>query len=61
MAIQYNSVAYVNRANTLRLFTEGETYDVTNADLESWELTYDVLKYQIGKNMFRIYYKGTEY
>jgi hypothetical protein len=45
----------------LRLFTEGETYDVTNAETEAWELTYDVLKYQIGRNMFRINYKGVEY
>lgn len=59
--MQYNSIAYVNRANTLRLFTEGEVYDVTTAELESWELSYDVLKYQIGQNMFRINYKGQEY
>jgi len=59
--MQYNSIAYVNRANTLRLFTEGELYDVTTAEMESWELNYDVLKYQIGNNMFRINYKGREY
>jgi len=59
--MQYNSIAYVNRANMLRLFTEGEVYDVTNSETENWELTYDVLKYQIGRNMFRINYKGREY
>lgn len=61
VVMQYNSIAYVNRAKVLRLFTEGEVYDVTTAELESWQLTYDVLKYQVGRNMFRIYYKGTEY
>lgn len=61
VVMQYNSIAYVNRAHVLRLFTEGEMYDVTNAELESWQLSYDVLKYQVGRNMFRIYYKGTEY
>jgi hypothetical protein len=59
--IQYNSIAYVNQANMLRLFTEGELYDVTNANVEAWELSYDVIRYQIGQNMFRIFYKGTEY
>lgn len=58
---QYNSIAYINRANVLRLFTEGDVYDVTNAELENWELTYDVIKYQIGKNIFKIFYKGEEY
>ena len=58
--MHYNSIAYVNRNGMLRLFTEGETYDVTTAETEAWELNYDVLKYQIGRNMFRINYKGLE-
>ena len=59
--IQYNSLAYINTNNTLRLFTEGEVYDVTNADLTNWQLNYDVINYQIGQGIFKVYYKGTEY
>ena len=66
--VQYNSVAYVNRANVLRLFTEGDVYDVStmfsNGDAsssDSWELSYDVLKYRVGLNLYKIYYKGNEY
>jgi hypothetical protein len=59
--IQYNSLAYVNFGNTLRLFSEGEIYDVTNAELTNWQLNYDVLQYQMGQNMFKVFYKGTEY
>ena len=59
--IQYNSLAYVNQANELKLFSEGEVYEVTNADLTAWQLNYDVVMYQIGQGVFKIYYKGTEY
>jgi hypothetical protein len=61
LVIQYNSLAYVNTARTLRLFSEGEVYDVTNAELSNWQLNYDVIMYQIGQGIFRVYYKGTEY
>ena len=59
--IQYNSVAYINTANTLRLFTEGEAYDVTTAELSNWALNYDVITYQIGQGIFKVFYKGNEY
>ena len=66
--VQYNSLAYVNRANVLRLFSAGEVYDVStmfnNGDQssqESWQLSYDVLKYRVGLNLYKIFYKGTEY
>ncbi len=66
--VQYNSIAYVNRANVLRLMSEGEVYDVStifsNGDAstsEGWQLTYDVLRYKVGANLFRIFYKGNEY
>ena len=61
MVVQYNSVAYVNTNNTLRMFSEGEVYDVTNAELTSWDLNYDVLQYQIGLGIFKVFYKGQEY
>ncbi len=58
---QYNSLAYVNAGSTLRLFSEGEVYDVTNADLANWSLSYDVITYQIGQGIFKVFYKGQEY
>jgi hypothetical protein len=58
--VQYNSVAYVNRANTLRMFSDGEVYDVTSGS-DAWVLNYDVLRYSLGTGVFRIYYKGQEY
>jgi hypothetical protein len=61
LVLQYNSVAYINTANTLRLFSDGEVYDVTNADLTNWSLNYDVITYQIGQGIFKVFYKGNEY
>ena len=58
---QYNSLAYLNAANELKLFTEGEVYEVTNAELTNWQLNYDVITYQIGQGIFKVYYKGNEY
>lgn len=60
MQVQYNSLVYVNRANTLRMFNAGEIYDVTNANIENYELSYDVLRYRIGENFYKIFYKGQE-
>jgi hypothetical protein len=59
----YNSTAYINRANTLRLFSAGKFYEVTNMvkSLEDIRLDYDVLQYQIGRNMFRFFIDGKEY
>lgn len=66
--VQYNSVAYVNRSSVLRLFTDGEIYDVSTmfssgeqSTDESWQLSYDVLKYRVGLNLFKVFYKGEEY
>ena len=66
--VQYNSVAYLNRSNVLRLFTDGEVYDVTtsynNGDTDvqnNWLLSYDVLQYRVGLNLYRVFYKGMEY
>jgi hypothetical protein len=66
--VQYNSIAYVNRMNVLRMFSEGEVYDVTtlfqnnnNGSENNWELSYDVLRYRVGLSLFKIFYKGEEY
>ena len=66
--VQYNSIAYVNRAGVLRLFSKGEVYDVTTlmsstdqSGAPSWELNYDVLKYNVGLKMYHVFYNGSEY
>lgn len=59
--VQYNSMAYINRAGTLRLFSNGEINDVTTTTVDNWDLNYDVLRYRVGDNFYRIYYNGQEY
>ena len=66
--VQYNSLAYVNRAGALRLFTAGEVWDVTTlfagsetAQDNNWFLAYDVLQYRVGLNLFRVFHAGEEY
>ena len=58
--VQYNSLVYLSRARVLRMFSAGEVYDVTSGDFEGMELNYDVLRYRIGENIYRIFYKGEE-
>lgn len=54
----YNSLVYINAAGMIRMFSEGEVYDVTNASVAEWRLDYDVLQYRFGANMYKIFYKG---
>jgi hypothetical protein len=63
MISQYNSLAYIDRSNTLRLYQNGTVKNVTNlpSNLDDVTLNYDVLGYKIGNNMFRFYYNGTEH
>lgn len=58
---QYHSLAWVDRSNMLRVFTDGEIYDVNAGSAESWDLHYDVVKYRIGQSLYRVFYKGREY
>lgn len=55
---QYNSLVYTNTAGMIRMFSDGEVYDVTNAQVAEWRLDYDVLQYRFGQNMYKIFYKG---
>ncbi|HLU17323.1 MAG TPA: hypothetical protein VKZ76_04660 [Edaphocola sp.] len=54
----YNSLVYVNSAGMLRMFCDGDVYDVTSASVAEWRLDYDVLQYRFGSNMYKIFYKG---
>lgn len=61
---QYRSVAYFDRNNVLKLFSNGEVYEVSSAltpGQATWQLSYDVVMYQLGNNFFKFYYQGNEY
>ncbi|HTN16506.1 MAG TPA: hypothetical protein VL092_02420 [Chitinophagaceae bacterium] len=61
---QYNSVAYFDRNNVLKLYSNGEINEVTSAlspGQNNWSLNYDVVMYQVGNNFFKFYYEGREY
>lgn len=58
----YNSIAFLNSANELKVFTDGILYSVASGISKSnWRLDYDVVQYQFGANMFKIFYKGRTY
>ncbi len=54
----YNSLVYINAAGMIRMFSDGDVFDVTNASVAEWRLDYDVLQYRFGANMYKIFYKG---
>lgn len=58
---RYNSLAYITRGRMIKLFTDGQVYDVVNADVPYWRLDYDVLQYRFGQNMNKVFYKGKTY
>lgn len=58
---KYNSVAYITRGRMIKVFTEGRTYDVINADVPYWRLDYDVIHYRFGANLNKVFYKGKTY
>jgi len=57
----YNSMAYVNKANVLRLFSKGKVHDVTTMNVLEMRLDYDVLQFKVGFNAFRFFYNGEYY
>ena len=59
--IGYNSMAYVNKSNMLRMFSKGQVYDITSLNLEDMHLDYDVLQYKVGTNAFKLFYNGEFY
>lgn len=58
---KYNSIAYVTNSRIIKLFTEGNVYEVITADVASWRLDYDVLQYRFGANLNKVFYKGKTY
>ncbi|HRP89060.1 MAG TPA: hypothetical protein PKX92_03380 [Edaphocola sp.] len=59
--LSYNSLAYVSNNGMIRMFSDGNVYDVTNASVSEWRLDYDVLQYRFGSNMYKVFYKGKTY
>ncbi len=57
----YNSMAYVNKANVLRMFSKGKINDVTTMNVLDMRLDYDVLQFKVGFNAFRFFYNGEYY
>lgn len=57
----YNSAVYTNKANTLRMFSKGKVYDITNMSLMDIRLDYDVLQYKVGLNAFKMFFDGNYY
>ena len=57
----HNSMAYVNKANVLRMFSKGKVYDVSTMNIIELRLDYDVLQYKVGFNAFKFFYNGEFY
>lgn len=58
---KYNSLAYVTRGRMIKMFSEGNIYEVVNADVPFWRLDYDVLQYRFGTNLNKVFYRGKTY
>jgi hypothetical protein len=60
---QYNTMCYINKANTLRAFVSGKMYDVSNivSSIDDVNTNYDVVNYKIGLNMFKFWYNGKDW
>ena len=61
MELGYNSLAYINKASMLRMFSKGKVYDVSAMSLLEMRLDYDVLQFKVGFNAFRMFYNGEFY
>jgi protein associated with RNAse G/E len=57
---QYNTMCYINKANTLRAFSDGKMYDVSSmvVNLDDVSINYDVINYKIGLNMYKFWSNG---
>lgn len=59
--IGYNSIGFIGAGGALKMFSKGKIYEVSRADLQYWSLDYDVLTYQFGRNLFKVFYEGQTY
>lgn len=57
----YRSLAYVNKSNMLKMFSDGKVYEVSNTTLNDIRLDYDVLQYRVGFNSYKMFYNGVNY
>jgi hypothetical protein len=59
--LDFNSIAYKDRFNKLRFFSEGNYQDVTNAIINSYKLTRNVLMYSTDVDEFHFFCNGKNY
>jgi hypothetical protein len=59
----YNSFAYINKANILRVYTDGDFKDASTMvrNMEDVQLDFDVVRYKIGLNMYKFHVNGQEF
>ena len=57
----YNTLAYLNERNHLRVFRNGRVKTVSYEPVNSFEVYWDVVWYNVGVNSNKVYYKGKVY
>ena len=56
-----NSLAYLDNAGRLKLFSEGKTFNVTTETVESYELNGSTLTYYLTANSPKVFWNGKNY
>ena len=57
----YNLVAYLNERNHLRVFRHGRVETISYEPVNSFEVYWDVVWFNVGVNSNKVYYKGRVY
>ena len=57
----FNLVAYLNERNHLRVFQRGELKTITYEPANRFEVSWDVVWYNVGVNTNKVYYNGKVY
>jgi len=59
--LDFNSIAYIDRFNKIRLFSDGEVKDVSNSIVNTFQLTRNVLMYSTDLESMHFYCNGKNY
>lgn len=57
----YNTLAYLNERNHLRVFRNGKVKTISYEPVNSFEVFWDVVWYNVGVNSNKVYYEGKVY
>ena len=57
----YNTLAYLNERNHLRVFRHGKVETISYEPVNSFEVYWDVVWFNVGVNSNKVYYKGRVY